>query len=642
MRTLARALMILLVAAASAPALAQAPRWPEETVRLFATLPVQEGGRVKPLDTLARFTLLRLNGMRVLKAETPEGRLRLSATEWLLDVFFRPELARTYRCFSVETGEVVAALGGVAHTKKRDRYSYDELAPHREKLMELARTYAELPAEKRGWMEGQIVSLGEAVVLFENLAGALDAVRRAHRFPAGSVFAVAFPEADGVPLSVVLKRMPGVLGDMQARRAEMSEEEARRTATEAGTFFDALETDLAGAWNLALFPPEDPEVSAWRSLAEVAAAAFQTDGPPYREDPLLPLLEKLAAAAPASADFAAAARAFQTAAVARAEARGEYRRVPLEHFFYRTQFLFYSQWLFVLAFLAWALTWAAPGSGWMRRGALLSLLPPLALLAAGIALRCVIRGRPPVTTLYETVLFTAFVAVCTAIVVELVNRQRIAGTLGALAGAAGLFFAYRYEAREAVDTMPAVVAVLDTNFWLATHVTTIVAGYGAGLFAALLAHVWILGKLLRLRRNDAAFYTAVSRAVYGVLCFCLLFSVIGTVLGGVWAAQSWGRFWGWDPKENGALMIVLWGLVLLHARKGGHLRDRGMAAGAVLMGMIVVFSWWGVNALGVGLHSYGFTQGIWRNLFLFWGAQGLVALAALAPWTAGPGPTKQS
>jgi hypothetical protein len=190
----------------------------------------------------------------------------------------------------VETGEVVAALGGVAHTKKRDRYSYDELAPHREKLMELARTYAELPAEKRGWMEGQIVSLGEAVALFENLAGAFDAVRRAHRFPADSVFAAAFPETGGVPLSVVLQRMPGVLGDMQARRAEMSEEEARRTATEAGTFLDALETDLAGAWNLALFPPENPEASAWRSLAEVAAAAFQTDGPPYREDPLLPLL----------------------------------------------------------------------------------------------------------------------------------------------------------------------------------------------------------------------------------------------------------------------------------------------------------------------------------------------------------------
>ncbi len=638
MRTFARALIVLLAAAVAAPALAETPRWPEETVRLFATLPVQEGGRVKPLDTLARFTLLRLNGMRVLKAETPEGRLRLSATEWLLDVFFRPELAETYRCFSVETGEVVAALGGAAHTKKRDRYSYAELAPHREKLMELARKYAELPAEKRGWMEAQIVSLGEAVLLFENLTGAFAALRRPHRFPADSVFAAAFPEAGGVPLSVVLTRMPGVLGEMQARRAGMSEEEARRTAVEAESFFTALERDLAGAWSLALFPPPGKEESAWRSLAEVAASAFQPDGPPYAEDPLLLMLEQLAAAPPASAAFTEAARAFHGMSSGRATARGEYRRVPLEHFFYRTQFLFYSQWLFVLAFLAWALTWAAPGSVWMRRGALLSLLPPLALLAAGITLRCVIRGRPPVTTLYETVLFTALVAVCTAIVVELVNRQRIAGTLGALAGAAGLFFAYRYEAREAVDTMPAVVAVLDTNFWLATHVTTIVAGYGAGLFAALLAHVWILGKLLRLRRGDAAFYAGVSRAVYGVLCFCLLFSVIGTVLGGVWAAQSWGRFWGWDPKENGALMIVLWGLVLLHARRGGHLRDRGMAAGAVLMGVIVVFSWWGVNALGVGLHSYGFTQGIWRNLFLFWGAQALVTLAAFAPWTADPGP----
>jgi len=81
---------------------------------------------------------------------------------------------------------------------------------------------------------------------------------------------------------------------------------------------------------------------------------------------------------------------------------------------------------------------------------------------------------------------------------------------------------------------------------------------------------------------------------------------------------------------------------MLHARAGGYLRDYGMNLAALVGGMVVGISWFGTNLLGVGLHSYGFTQGIWRNLFLFWGAQGLVALAALAPWTAGPGPTKQS
>ena len=98
--------------------------------------------------------------------------------------------------------------------------------------------------------------------------------------------------------------------------------------------------------------------------------------------------------------------------------------------------------------------------------------------------------------------------------------------------------------------------------------------------------------------------------VYGVVCFGLLFSVVGTILGGVWANDSWGRFWGWDPKENGALMIVLFELAIVHARLGGYVKHFGIAIMAVLGGAVVAFSWWHVNLLGVGLHSYGFTDGV--------------------------------
>ena len=97
---------------------------------------------------------------------------------------------------------------------------------------------------------------------------------------------------------------------------------------------------------------------------------------------------------------------------------------------------------------------------------------------------------------------------------------------------------------------------------------------------------------------------------YGVLCFALLFSVVGTILGGIWANESWGRFWGWDPKENGALLICLSQLAILHARMGGFLKPFGVAMAAIVAGCVVAFSWWGVNLLGVGLHSYGFTGGI--------------------------------
>lgn len=114
--------------------------------------------------------------------------------------------------------------------------------------------------------------------------------------------------------------------------------------------------------------------------------------------------------------------------------------------------------------------------------------------------------------------------------------------------------------------------------------------------------------------------------VYGVICFALLFSVVGTILGGVWANESWGRFWGWDPKENGALLIVLSQLALLHGRMGGYLRDHGICMAAVFGGCVVAFSWWGVNLLGVGLHSYGFTSGIWGATRAFWATQALVIL----------------
>jgi hypothetical protein len=120
--------------------------------------------------------------------------------------------------------------------------------------------------------------------------------------------------------------------------------------------------------------------------------------------------------------------------------------------------------------------------------------------------------------------------------------------------------------------------------------------------------------------------------VYGVVCFGLLFSFTGTVLGGIWANDSWGRFWGWDPKENGALMIVLWNLVILHARMGGFIRDLGIHACAVFGGMIVAFSWWGVNLLGIGLHSYGFTSGIMKTLTIFWSIEAALLFVACELW----------
>jgi ABC-type transport system involved in cytochrome c biogenesis permease subunit len=119
--------------------------------------------------------------------------------------------------------------------------------------------------------------------------------------------------------------------------------------------------------------------------------------------------------------------------------------------------------------------------------------------------------------------------------------------------------------------------------------------------------------------------------IYGVVCFALLFSFTGTILGGIWADQSWGRFWGWDPKENGAVLIVLWNALILHARWGGLIRARGLAVLAVLGNVVTAFSWFGTNLLGIGLHSYGFTQTGFLWLAGFTAIQLLLTLLAVAP-----------
>ena len=213
-------------------------------------------------------------------------------------------------------------------------------------------------------------------------------------------------------------------------------------------------------------------------------------------------------------------------------------------------------------------------------------------------------------------------------------------SLAAFLGTVGLFIAGGYETLDGRDTMPSLVAVLDTNFWLATHVTSITIGYAAGLLAALLGSAYVLGRALGLRPQAREGYRALARTVYGVVCFALLFSIVGTILGGIWAADSWGRFWGWDPKENGALLIVIAQIAILHARQCGWLKDLGVCMASAFQGTVVAFSWWGVNLLGVGLHSYGFTSGVhttlWGYYWLQWGVVGLGALV----WLRGRSPAR--
>jgi ABC-type transport system involved in cytochrome c biogenesis permease subunit len=110
--------------------------------------------------------------------------------------------------------------------------------------------------------------------------------------------------------------------------------------------------------------------------------------------------------------------------------------------------------------------------------------------------------------------------------------------------------------------------------------------------------------------------------VYRAMQVGVLLCAAGTILGGVWADYSWGRFWGWDPKEVWALITLLVYLVPLHGRFAGWVNTFGLVFASVVCFMSVLMAWYGVNfVLGVGLHSYGFVEG---------GGQGIVISCALA------------
>jgi hypothetical protein len=132
--------------------------------------------------------------------------------------------------------------------------------------------------------------------------------------------------------------------------------------------------------------------------------------------------------------------------------------------------------------------------------------------------------------------------------------------------------------------------------------------------------------------RDEGVRKSMARMMYGTQCFAVLLSFIGTVLGGIWADQSWGRFWGWDPKENGAVLIVLWTAVILHARWGGLIRERGLAVLSIFGNVVTAWSWFGTNMLGIGLHAYGFMDSavFWLALFVF-SQLGLMLLGTLLP-----------
>ncbi|MBF0511443.1 MAG: cytochrome c biogenesis protein CcsA [Candidatus Omnitrophica bacterium] len=284
---------------------------------------------------------------------------------------------------------------------------------------------------------------------------------------------------------------------------------------------------------------------------------------------------------------------------------------PLELFYQASSPFTWGIMFYIFAFIFFVVSFSSVKLIWYRLG-LLSVIAGFIPHVLGLMMRVIIMARPPVASLYETFIFVGLIAVFLGLMIEYYNKQWLGIITAAISGTVLLFIANKYSIEG--DTLEVLVAVLNSNFWLATHVTTITMGYGAVCVAGLLGHIWLLEALWG---RDAQTLDKTYKTTLGILGVALTMTFLGTNLGGIWADQSWGRFWGWDPKENGALMLVLWTALLFHAKEAKIIGPLGLAVGAVINMMVVMWAWFGVNLLSVGLHSYGFTSGVAAYLIIY-------------------------
>jgi len=300
-------------------------------------------------------------------------------------------------------------------------------------------------------------------------------------------------------------------------------------------------------------------------------------------------------------------------------------RVAAENVYNGANLFYHAMVIFLSAFLLATFGWIGYAKNFNQASFWLLGLGWV-LLVIGLMLRIYISGRPPVTNLYSSALFVTAVFVPLMMLVERMTKLGIGNVLGGVGAFLALMWAWSMTIVDG-DTFTVLLAVLDTQFWLATHVVCVTIGYGTTFAAGSLGLAYVLGALLTKKMATKAARQEVAHAMYGMVCLALLFSFFGTVLGGLWGDDSWGRFWGWDPKENGALMIVLWNALSLHARWAGLVRERGFAIIAIFGNIITLWSWKGVNVLGVGLHAYSASNDTTVQVILYVGMFHLLVIA---------------
>lgn len=597
-------------------------RTPQEVLRAVAALPVLHDGRVMPLDTFARLHLMQFSGQRTLGDQ--------SALEWMLDVLFDPQRTRDFPIFLINHPGVLEAMGVPTVMEVEGqrpsfrRFSLEHLRPGLAELERLAREAFEIPPDNRDLVDQEVLRVFNNVFTYREL---------------GRVFAHVRPNPTLRLTDPGLRSRLGIAQDQQ----ELMYYELRPLAEE-----------LSGRIRTAMRQEADPGLSKaeLNFLSQMSEYWMMSQNLPFHVLPAaphgdpewLPPFEalyqdlrdvELKRAAANMSEMAMAWRAgdWDRALTAyrnvndfvqeRMKRDRDVRLTLSETRYNRANFYGKARALYLVAFLL-ATGTLISGKDSLRRLTWLPLAVAMTWHIIGLVWRVYLTARPPVTNLYGTFLFVSLIALLLALMVEWRQKNGLGLFAGSFVALTLLMLADRFGAEG--DTLQKVVAVLASNFWLSTHVIAVTIGYAGVWIAGVFGHIWLVMKLCNRPETKLR---GVMDALNVSLAFGLTFAFLGTMLGGIWADQSWGRFWGWDPKENGALLIVLWTAAIYHARIAGMIRERGTAAAAALGCVMVMVAWLGVNLLGVGLHSYGFTDAMRNGFFKYVYAEGIFVAVSL-------------
>ncbi len=577
-----------------------------KSFKIFKHIPILENGRVKPLDTFARNFLTRLSGKQTVNRE--------KAIAWFARFLFAPDTTKNDKIFLVNNPELATGLG-IKEDKHR-RYSFAEMEPAFEKLAQLYQQAQAIEPKERDLVENEIIRLYENLKLYSQLSLS---------------FSFTFPHPDFTIKEVQNRKDLGLTGSSVqnsyidiALRAEtihkltsdldhIKEDQWTSAQKELINTIANLFTWTVTYQNLPfnIVPAYETEDQNWYSPWDALARGIQTkEG---REELVALRNMEVNYWNGNQIEFDLAVKNFNTSINHRLTAKEHpAKNIDLEVMYNNLQPFLWAKILYLFSFILFLCSFMFPSEKF--RGFVLRLIiAGFALHTFGVIMRMIILARPPVSTLYETFIFVGFISALAGLIIEKFNKQWLGIVTASLSGYVFLTIASKFA--NDGDTMQMLVAVLNSNFWLSTHVTSITIGYAGTCVAGVIGHVYLLQRIFK--PNDKELLRSTYSALLGALGFGLTMTFLGTNLGGIWADQSWGRFWGWDPKENGALLIVIWTALLFHLKIAKMINEIGMAVGSVIGIIVVMWAWFGVNLLSIGLHSYGFTSGLATNLSIY-------------------------